>query len=155
MAAQLSSFVQKFCSLWQAGNDGRLNIECHAGKAQIHLQLSLHHPPHHPHHQPQHQPHHQPTPPPQHQPRRHPGPSRLRRSARRGLARATAAKAATLAAETAAQQVENDDNAPAFALPHPPHQDVPAHLAAAAQAGQVSAERADDDVPHQPVSSVT
>jgi hypothetical protein len=46
MAGQLSSFVQKFYSLWQAGNDARLNIECHAGEAQIHLQLSLHQPPH-------------------------------------------------------------------------------------------------------------
>ena len=29
-------------SLWQAGNDARLNLECLAGKAQIHLQLNLH-----------------------------------------------------------------------------------------------------------------
>ena len=44
---------------------------------------------------------------------------------------------------TAAQQ---DDDALAFALPHPPHPDVPAHLAAAAQAGQVSSERADEEM---------
>ena len=79
-------------------------------------------------------------------PRRHQGPSRLRRRTRRGLARATAAKADALAAETAAQQ---DDDALAFSLPQPHHPDVPTHPAAAAQAGQVSAERADDDVPQQ------
>ena len=71
MAGQLNSFVQKFYSLWQAGNDARLNLECHAGKAQIHLQLNLHLQP-----QPQHQPRHHPPPPPQ-QPRRHLGPSHI------------------------------------------------------------------------------
>jgi hypothetical protein len=41
MAGQLNSFVKKFNSLWQAGNNARLNIECHAGNAQIHLQLNF------------------------------------------------------------------------------------------------------------------
>ena len=42
MAGQLNSFLQKFYSIWQAGNGGRLNVECHAGKTQIHLQFNLH-----------------------------------------------------------------------------------------------------------------
>jgi hypothetical protein len=46
MAGQLNSFVKKDYSLWQAGNDARLNLECHAGKAQIHLQLNLQLQPH-------------------------------------------------------------------------------------------------------------
>ena len=41
MAGQLNSFVQKFYNLWNTGNDACLNLECHAGKAQIHLQLNL------------------------------------------------------------------------------------------------------------------
>jgi hypothetical protein len=46
MAGQLNSFVQKFYSLWNTGNDARLNLECHAGKAQFHLvQLSSATPP--------------------------------------------------------------------------------------------------------------
>ena len=57
----------------------------------------------------------------------------LHRHARRGVSRATVAKAA----ETAVQ----DDNA----APHPCHNDVPAHQAAASQ---VSAIQADDGVPH-------
>jgi hypothetical protein len=118
----------QFYSLWQAGNDARLNLECHAGKAQIHLQLHLHLQP---------QPHHHPPPPPQ-QPRLHLGPSQLRRRARRELARATAAEAANPAAENA-----DDDAAPA----PPCHQDVPAHLAPAGQANQVTAEQADDGPP--------
>jgi hypothetical protein len=59
MAGQLNRFFQKFYSLLQAGNDARLNVECHAGNAQIHLRLNLHH---QPHLQPQHQPRHQPSP---------------------------------------------------------------------------------------------
>ena len=92
MAGQLNSFVQKFYNLWNTGNDACLNLECHAGKAQIHLQLNLHLQP-----QPQHQPRHHPPPPPQ-QPRRHLGPSQLRRRARREHVRATAAEAANPAA---------------------------------------------------------
>ena len=56
MAGQLNSFVQKFYNLWNTGNDACLNLECHAGKAQIHLQLNLHLQPHlqpQPRHQPQ------------------------------------------------------------------------------------------------------
>jgi hypothetical protein len=41
MTGQLNSFVQKFDTLWNNGNDACLNLECHAGKAQIHLQLNL------------------------------------------------------------------------------------------------------------------
>ena len=97
MGGQLDSFVRKFYSLWQAGNDARLNLECLAGK--IHLQLNLQpqqrHQPHHPTQQ-----RHQPPHPPQ-QPRRHLGPARLRRRTRRELARAAAAEAAHPAAESA------------------------------------------------------
>jgi hypothetical protein len=42
MAGQLNSFVQHLYSLWNSGNDPCLNLECNAGKAQIHLQLNLH-----------------------------------------------------------------------------------------------------------------
>jgi hypothetical protein len=86
MAGQLNSFVQKFYSLWQAGNDARLNLECHAGKAQIHLQLNNHLQPHL-----QPQPCHQPPSPPQ-QPRCHLEPSQLCRRVRCELARAAAAE---------------------------------------------------------------
>ena len=41
MADQLNSFVKKFYSLWQAGNDACLNFKCHAGQAQIYLQLNV------------------------------------------------------------------------------------------------------------------
>jgi hypothetical protein len=93
MAGQLNSFVQKFYSLWITGNDARLNLECHAGKAQIHLQLNLQLQPNL-----QPQPRQQPPPPPQ-QPCHHLGPSQLRRHARRELARAAAAEATDPAAE--------------------------------------------------------
>ena len=88
MAEQLDSFVNKFRSLWQAGNNARLSIECHAGQARVHLQLDLPPPP--------------PPPPQQQRPRRS-GPSRFRRRARRAEARATVAKAVTPTAEIAVQ----------------------------------------------------
>ena len=91
MAGQLNSFAQKFYTLWNNGNDACLNLECHAGKAQIHLQLNL---------QLQPQQRQQPPPPPQ-QPRRHLGPSQLRCRARCELARAAAAEASDPAAEIA------------------------------------------------------
>jgi hypothetical protein len=94
MAGQLNSFVPKFYSLWKTGNDAHLSLECHAGKAQIHLQLNL--PP---------QQRRQPPSPPQ-QPRRHLGPSQLCRRARRELTRASAAEATDPAAENA-----DDDDA--------------------------------------------
>ena len=126
MAGQLNSFVQKFYSLWNTGNDACLNLECHAGKAQIHLQLNL---------QLQPQQRQQPPPPPQ-QPRRHLGPSQLRRRARRELARAAAAEATDHVAENA-----DDEAAPAT----PSYQEL---LASADQVEQVTAERAGNDSPH-------
>ena len=128
MAGQLNSFVQKFYSLWRTGNDACLNLECHAGKAQIHLQLNL---------QLQPQQRQQPPPPPPQQPRRYLGPSQLRRRARRELARAAAAEATDPAAENA-----DYDAAPAT----PSHQEP---LASADQAEQVAAERAGNDSPHR------
>ena len=134
MAGQLNSFVHKFYSLWNTGNDACLNLECHAGIAKIHLQLNLQL---QPHLQPQQ--HQRPPPPPQ-QPRRHLGPSQLRRRARRELARAAAAEATDPAAENA-----DDDDATA-ATPTPSHQEP---LASADQAEQVAAERAGNDSPHR------
>ena len=127
MAGQLNSFVQNFYSLWNTGNDACLNLECHAGKAQIHLQLNLQL---QPHLQPQQR--QQPPPPPQ-QPRRHLGPSQLRRRARRELARAAAAEATDPAAENA-----DDDDATA-ATATPSHQEP---LASADQVEEVTSERA-------------
>ena len=134
MAGQLNSFVQKFYNLWNTGNDACLNLECHAGKAQIHLQLNLQL---QPQPQPQHQPRHHPPPPPQ-QPHRHLGPSQLRRRARCELVRATAAEAANPAAENA-----DDDAAPAplAEQAQPPPNNGPQH-AAAVQAGHLPAEQA-------------
>ena len=123
MAEQLSSFLRKFCSLWQAGNDARLNLECHAGQAQIHLHLNLHTPP---------------PPQPHHQRPRCPGPSRLRRSTRRAEARASAAKADAPTAEMAVQTDDVD--------PHS-HDEHTAHQVTAAQAGQISAEQAQPWLP--------
>ena len=127
MAEQLSSFLRKFCSLWQAGNDARLNLECHAGQARIHLQLNLHPPP---------------PPQPHHQRPRCPGPSRLRSSARRAEARASAAKAAAPTAEIAVQTDDVD--------PHS-HDEHTAHQVTAAQAGQKSAEQAQQWLPPKQV----
>jgi hypothetical protein len=130
MAGQLNSFVHKFYTLWNTGNDACLNLECHAGIAKIHLQLNLQL---QPHLQPQQR--QQPPPPPQ-QPRRHLGPSQLRRRARRELARAAAAEAAGPAAE----------NADADAVPALPRHQEP--LASADQPEFFTAERADNNSPH-------
>jgi hypothetical protein len=130
MAGQLNSFVQKFYSLWRTGNDACLNLECHTGKSQIHLQLNLQL---QPHLQPQHR---QQSSPPQ-QPRRHLVPSQLRRRARHELARAAAAEATDPADENA-----NDDDAPAPTH----HQEL---LASADQVEQLTAELANNDSPYQ------
>ena len=97
MAAEL---FKQFQIYWQAGIDARLNLECHAGKVWMNLQINLPHPP-------------PPPPPPygQHQQHKRPrqSPSRLRRRARRAEARAAAAKAAaSVATEDVAVQTESD-----------------------------------------------
>ena len=122
MADQLKNCFKKFQSIWQAGNDACLHLECHAGQVWVHLQLHLVH-----------------HPPPQ---RKQPGPSRLRRRARRAEARAagTAATAAPVensAAATAEMAVQTDPIpseavkasvglTPGPAVRHHPGQEVPA-----------------------------
>ena len=101
MADPLSNFLMKFRQEWQAGTDACLVIECHAGKAWIHLHQPLgHHPP----------------PPPRHHPRQ-PGPSRLCRRARRADARAAAKAAPTephaVTAEVAVQTDVSPDTSDA------------------------------------------
>ena len=65
--ATLTNLIAQFEREWRAGNNARVQLECHAGQAW----LSLH-------------PHVQHPPPYQDAcPRRQPGPSRLRRRARR------------------------------------------------------------------------
>ena len=79
-----AELFHKFQSLWQAGTDARLSLECHAGEAWMNLQVHLSRPP------PPHPLHKQHPPPPfnrQQQPRK--SPSRLRRRARRAEARAS------------------------------------------------------------------
>ena len=79
MATEL---FNQFQTYWRAGTDARLNLECHAGKVWMTLQINLHHPP---------------PPPPlhrQHQQQSQQSPSRLRRRAKRAEARHAAAKAA-------------------------------------------------------------
>ena len=98
MAADLFKLFQTY---WKAGTDARFNVECHAGKVWMNLEVRLSHPPPplYPHHS-QHRP-----PPPHRQPSRQ-SPSRLRRRAKRAKARAAATAAVSGAAEDAA--VEDD-----------------------------------------------
>ena len=84
MSDPLSIFIDKFRSVWQAGTDARLFIECHTGQAWV----SLHH-------------HILRPPPPLKQPPHQPGPSRLCRRLSRADARA--AEAAVATAEMAVQ----------------------------------------------------
>jgi hypothetical protein len=105
MDGQLNSFVQKCYSLWNTGNDACFNLECHAGKAQIHLQLHLQL---QPHLQPQQR--QQPHPPPS-TTRRHLGPSQLRLRARCELARCELARAAAAEATYPAAENADDDDA--------------------------------------------
>ena len=123
MADQLRNCFDKFQSIWQAGNNARLHLECHAGQVWIHLQLHLV----------------QPPPPP---PKLKPGPSRLRRRARRAEARAagTAASAAPveISAPASAEMAVQTDPIPSEAVKasvgltpgpavrHHPGQEVPA-----------------------------
>ena len=79
-----AELFHKFQSLWQAGTDARLSLECHAGEAWMNLQVHLSRPP--PPHPLQRQ-HPPPSFNPQQQPRK--SPSRLRRRARRAEARAS------------------------------------------------------------------
>ena len=79
MAADL---FQHFQTMWQAGTNARLSLECHAGEVWMNFQVHLSHPPP--------PPPLRPPPPFQYQqPRK--SPSRLRRHARRAEARAKAA----------------------------------------------------------------
>ena len=107
MADQLKNCFDKFQSIWQAGNDARLHLECHAGQVWVHLQLHLVH-----------------HPPPQ---RKQPGPSRLRRRARRAEARtagtaATAAPRVNSSAASAEMAVQTDP----IPIQHHPCEEVPA-----------------------------
>ena len=121
MSDPLSIFINKFRSVWQAGTDARLFIECHAGQAWV----SLHH------HIPR-------PPPPLKQPPRHPGPSRLHRRRRRADARA--AEAAVATAEMA---VQTDDV--------PQTSEVAVQAALVVQPNQVPPAEQVDPVPPLPV----
>ena len=93
MAADL---FNQFQTYWRAGTDARLNLECHAGKVWMTLQIHLNQPP--------------PTPPlhsqHQQQPRKSPSPSRLRRRAKRAEARAAGKAAGSKTTEDAAVQTD-------------------------------------------------
>ena len=72
-----AELFQHFQTMWQAGTNACLRLECHAGEAWMNFQVHLHHPPPPPPIRP---------PPPFHSqepPRKSPSPSRLRRRARR------------------------------------------------------------------------
>ena len=103
-AAELHSFVNKFCNLWSLGKSARLVVECQAGQATVNLQLDLGHHPVHP--QQEHQ-------------RKTVTPSRLRRRARRAKARDDAAANAVHATEAveAAVQPSKTSSADANAAP--------------------------------------
>ena len=105
MADQLKNCFDKFQSIWQAGNDARLHLECHAGQVWVHLQI---HPV---------QPHPQ---------QKQPGPSRLRCRARRTEARA-AGTAATAAppVNSAAASAEMAVYTGPMPIQHHPGQEVP------------------------------
>ena len=96
MTAEL---FNQFQTYWRAGSDARLNLECHAGKVWMTLQIYLNHPP--------------PPPSPHKQHRQQPrqSPSRLRRRAKRAEARAAAKAAEKEAAVTATEDVavQTDD----------------------------------------------
>ena len=93
-----------FHKLWRSGKDAHLSLECHAGKAWVHLRVLLPSPP---------------EPPDRRHQKRKPGPSRLRRRARRAEARVAAANAATnataanietvMAEETTVTETREDD----------------------------------------------
>ena len=82
--ATLANLIAQFKREWRAGNNARVQLECHAGQAWLSLHLHVQHPP----------PHQDARP------RRQPGPSRLRRRARRAALRAKA-NAETNTAEVA------------------------------------------------------
>ena len=73
----MKELFAKFRQFWRSGTEARLNLECQAGQAWLHLRVHL---PPQPHQHPQQQ-------------KRKPGPSRLRRRERRAQARAAAANA--------------------------------------------------------------
>ena len=82
--ATLTNLIAQFEREWRAGNNARVQLECHAGQAWLSLHLHVQHPP----------PHQDARP------HRQPGPSRLRRRARRAALRAKA-NAETNTAEVA------------------------------------------------------
>ena len=81
MTDTTEELFSNFHKLWRSGKDAHLSLECHAGKAWVHLRVLLPSPP--------------PEPPDRRHQKRKPGPSRLRRRARRAEARVAAANAAT------------------------------------------------------------
>ena len=143
MAAELFKVFQTY---WQAGTDARLNIECHAGKVWMNLEVRLSHPPPplFPHHS------HYGAPPPHCQPARQ-SPSRLKRRAKCAEARAVAKAAVCGAAENVAVKDdftnEKNVNAPATPQPNLTHQDVQQHHQVAEEAGMPSNVGHDINVP--------
>ena len=117
MAVELFNVFQTY---WQAGLDARLNLECHAGKVWMHLQVQLNHPP-----PPLSPLHGQPKPPPPYRRQPRQSPSRVRRRARRAEARAAARAAVNGAAEDVAVEhdpiIENEVAVP-LKLNHPDDQ---------------------------------
>ena len=136
MATEL---FNQFQTYWQAGTDARLNLECHAGKVWMTLQINLHHPP---------------PPPPlhrQHQHQSRQSPSRLKRRAKRAEARRAAAKAAASeVTKDVAVQTDDADNPSACpvnspSVPLPTSVDEQHHHPAAGEvAGQGNAEHVPD-----------
>ena len=105
MAAEL---FNQFQTYWRAGSDARLNLECHAGKVWMTLQINLNCPP--------------PPPPPPYRQQQRPrqSPSRLRRRARRAETRAAAKAAEREATADVAVQTKDDSDSPAASTLHHP-----------------------------------
>ena len=86
--ATLTNLIAQFEREWRAGNNARVQLECHAGQAWLSLHLHVQHPP-------------------PHKDARQPGPSRLRRRARRAALRAKA-NTETNTAEVAVAVADTD-----------------------------------------------